>query len=122
MSRPASGSCRAPTRPERMSRPRRDHGWGSSLASAGGGAVARTSCRGVRAVAEAEPAARAARFFWERGKGRLLVELQDGHERLLRYLDVADPLHPLLTLLLLLEQLALAGDVAAVALGDDVLA
>ena len=46
----------------------------------------------------------------------LLVERQHGQERLLRHLDRADLLHPLLALLLLLEQLALAGDVAAVAL------
>ena len=39
-----------------------------------------------------------------------------------RDLDPADHLHPLLALLLLLEQLALAGDVAAVALGEHVLA
>jgi hypothetical protein len=37
-------------------------------------------------------------------------------------LDAADRLHLLLALLLLLEQLALAGDVAAVALGEHVLA
>ena len=39
-----------------------------------------------------------------------------------RYLDPADHLHSLLALLLLLQQLALAGDVTAVALGEDVLA
>src|SRR6476661_11274766 len=43
-------------------------------------------------------------------------------ERLGRDLDAADVLHPLLAGLLLLEQLALAADVAAVALGEDVLA
>src|SRR5687768_6841377 len=48
--------------------------------------------------------------------------LQDGEKGLLRDLDLADPLHPLLAFLLLLEQLALAGDVAAVALGEHVLA
>src|SRR3712207_7569041 len=37
-------------------------------------------------------------------------------------LDPPHHLHPLLALLLLLEQLALAGDVAAVALGEHVLA
>jgi hypothetical protein len=37
-------------------------------------------------------------------------------------LDAADHLHALLALLLLLEQLALAGDVTAVALGEHVLA
>ena len=49
-------------------------------------------------------------------------DLEHRKERLLRDLDRADLLHPLLALLLLLEQLALAGDVAAVALGEHVLA
>ena len=48
-------------------------------------------------------------------------EFEDAHERLLGDLDAADALHALLALLLLLQQLALAADVAAVALGDDVL-
>jgi hypothetical protein len=48
--------------------------------------------------------------------------LEGGDERLLGDLDAADVLHLLLALLLLLEQLALAGDVAAVALGQHVLA
>src|SRR5438045_3244022 len=50
------------------------------------------------------------------------VDLQDRQERLLREVDAADLLHPLLALFLLLEELLLAGDVAAVALRDDVLA
>src|SRR5680860_553442 len=45
-----------------------------------------------------------------------------GDERLLGDLDAADHLHPLLALLLLLQQLTLAGDVTAVALGQHVLA
>src|SRR5215210_7952181 len=49
-------------------------------------------------------------------------ELEHREERLLRHLDAADLLHALLAFLLLLEQLALARDVAAVALGDHVLA
>src|SRR3989442_6374985 len=48
--------------------------------------------------------------------------LEDRQERLLRHLDLADLLHALLALLLLLEQLPLARDVAAIALGGDVLA
>src|SRR4029077_4412929 len=48
--------------------------------------------------------------------------LEHGEEGLLRDLDRAHHLHPLLAFLLLLEQLALARDVAAVALGGDVLA
>src|SRR3712207_9478728 len=47
---------------------------------------------------------------------------QGGDEGLLRDLDPPDGLHPLLALLLLLQQLALAGDVTAVALGEHVLA
>src|SRR4051794_6957713 len=47
---------------------------------------------------------------------------QGGDEGLLRNVDPPDGLHPLLALLLLLQQLALTGDVAAVALGQDVLA
>src|SRR5262245_55748724 len=51
-----------------------------------------------------------------------VAEVEHGEERLLRDLDSADLLHAPLALLLLLEQLALAGDVAAVALRDHVLA
>src|SRR5438093_7841903 len=50
------------------------------------------------------------------------AHLQDCQKRFLRDLDLADTLHPLLAFLLLLEQLALARDVAAVALGEHVLA
>src|ERR671929_163698 len=53
---------------------------------------------------------------------RGLVQVEHGEERLLRHLDAADLLHPLLPRLLLLEQLALARDVAAVALREHVLA
>src|SRR4026209_364731 len=45
--------------------------------------------------------------------------LQHRQERLLRNLDLSDLLHPFLAFLLLLEQLALARDVAARALGRD---
>src|SRR5439155_16816491 len=48
--------------------------------------------------------------------------VQRGDEGFLRDLDPADHLHPALALLLLLQQLALAGDVTAVALGEHVLA
>src|SRR5258708_15499323 len=53
---------------------------------------------------------------------RLLVEAEGGDERLLRHLYPADLLHLLLAFLLPLEQLALPRDVAAVALGEHVLA
>src|SRR5829696_7929992 len=50
------------------------------------------------------------------------IQLQDREERLLRNLDGADLLHPLLALLLLLEQLALPGYVSPVELRGHVLA
>src|SRR5205823_11204089 len=51
-----------------------------------------------------------------------LVKLQHRHEGFLWNLHRADPLHPPLTFFLLFEQFALAGDVAAIALGQHVLA
>src|SRR2546422_242561 len=51
-----------------------------------------------------------------------LVNLEHREERFLRDLHGAHLLHPLLSFLLLFEQLALARDVAAVALGGHVLA
>src|SRR4051812_46352353 len=57
-----------------------------------------------------------------RGSPLRVAEVEHGEECLLRHLDRADLLHPLLAGLLLLEQLALARDVAAVALRDHVLA
>ncbi len=56
------------------------------------------------------------------GRRLALVHPEHRQECLLRDLHRADPLHALLAFLLLLEQLALAGDVATVALGEDVLA
>src|SRR4051812_17047323 len=52
----------------------------------------------------------------------LLTDFENGQKGLLGNFDVADLLHALLSFLLLLEQLALARDVAAVALGRHVLA
>src|ERR1700677_385778 len=51
-----------------------------------------------------------------------ILHLQRRDERLLRDLDPAELAHLLLAGLLLVEQLALAGGVAAVAFGGDVLA
>src|ERR1035438_9725670 len=56
------------------------------------------------------------------GRSPLLAELEHRQESLLGDLDPAHLLHPLLTLLLRLEQLALARDVAAVTLGEQGLA
>src|SRR6185295_19244911 len=53
---------------------------------------------------------------------RIRTRLEHREEGLLGDLDRAHHLHALLAFLLLLEELALAGDVAAVALGGDVLA
>src|SRR5271170_945965 len=50
------------------------------------------------------------------------IHLQRGDEGLLRDVDLAELAHALLAFLLLVQQLALAGRVAAIALGGDVLA
>src|SRR3990172_73143 len=52
----------------------------------------------------------------------LLGDFEDGQEGFLRDIHAADALHALLALLLLFKELALAGDVAAITLGDYVLA
>src|SRR6266566_9120621 len=51
----------------------------------------------------------------------VLIKAEHRHERLLRNLDRADALHASLAFLLLFQQLAFACDVAAVALGQNVL-
>src|SRR5947209_11799897 len=70
------------------------------------------------------PFLRPSQINGENGRKRPLavVHLERGDEGRLRDLDVADLAHPLLALLLLLEKLLLAADVAAVALGQHVLA
>src|SRR5262249_35581683 len=50
------------------------------------------------------------------------IHLQGRDERLLRNVHLAELAHPLLAFLLFFQELALAGDVAAVALGGDILA
>ena len=52
----------------------------------------------------------------------LVVQLEDGHERLGGHLDRSQLAHLLLAFLLLLEELLLSRDIAAVALGKHVLA
>ena len=52
----------------------------------------------------------------------IVVGPENRHEGLLRDFDVADHLHALFALFLLFEQLAFAGDVAAVTLGGNVFA
>src|SRR5688500_18675023 len=59
---------------------------------------------------------------WIRRPCCSILLLQDGHERLLRDVDAADALEALFAFLLLFQELALSGDVAAVALGGDVFA
>src|SRR6188768_550196 len=56
-----------------------------------------------------------------RRSAALLPDLEHRQERLLRDLHLADALHALLAFFLLLEQLALARDVATVALREHVL-
>ena len=56
------------------------------------------------------------------GAVRVSVHLEDGEERLPGDLHRPHLLHALLSLFLLFEEFALARDVAAVALGQDVLA
>src|SRR5438876_12097196 len=90
------------------------------------GVVSTTSPRKAVCMTSAVPTR------WERGSdafagrsgwnGTRLVNLQDRQERLLRDLDRSYLLHPLLSFFLLLEQLALARDVAPVAFGGHVLA
>src|SRR5580704_16107801 len=48
------------------------------------------------------------------------ADFEHRQEGLLRNFDLAELLHPLLSLALLLQQLPFAGDIAAVALGGDV--
>src|ERR1051325_8826 len=50
------------------------------------------------------------------------ADFEDGEEGFLGDVDATDALHALLAFLLLLEEFAFAGDVAAVALGEDVFA
>ena len=51
-----------------------------------------------------------------------VVGAEDGDERLLRDVDVADFLHALLAFALLVKKLAFTGNVAAVAFGENVFA
>ena len=52
----------------------------------------------------------------------ILIEFQDRHKRLLRYLHVTDHLHAFLALLLFLQQLALPRNVAAITFSQHVFA
>ena len=52
----------------------------------------------------------------------LVVGAEDGDERFLRDVDVADFLHALLAFALLVKKLAFTGDIAAVAFGENVFA
>ena len=56
------------------------------------------------------------------GQGVLFVQLEDGHEGFLGDFHAAQLTHAFFALLLLFEQLLLAGDVAAVAFGKNILA
>src|SRR5439155_6961966 len=65
---------------------------------------------------------RSAAGFHRETPARRLVDLEESEKGLLGDVHPPDLLHPLLPFLLLLEKLALARDVAAVALRKDVLA
>src|SRR6185295_8130277 len=80
----------------------------------------KSDLRRGRVMGGGEPMSRSGRTW--RSFMRRRSALEHRQERFLRHLDPADLFHPLLAFLLLLEQLALAGDVAAIALGGDVLA
>src|SRR3954469_11847152 len=114
MSPPARRARRRAPRPGRR-RPRPPR-W--AAAATGRSRGSRGACRARRS----RPTCRRRRSRSARARSRLVPQLQHRQERLLGPLDAADLLHPLLALLLLLEQLALTRDVAAVALGDHVLA
>jgi hypothetical protein len=58
----------------------------------------------------------------ERSANSLIANLQNGQERFLRNFHAADLFHAPLAFLLLFKQLALTGNVAAVALGEHVFA
>src|SRR5437016_14489807 len=59
---------------------------------------------------------------WGLALGSAVAHAEGGDEGGLRNLDLAELAHPLFAFLLLFEQLAFAGDVAAVAFGEHVLA
>src|ERR1700683_3926436 len=50
----------------------------------------------------------------------VFADLENGQESLLRDIDAADPFHSFFAFLLFFEELAFAGNVAAVAFGNDV--
>src|SRR5215472_11937901 len=99
-----------------------------------GGATAAISRRGrrnqsstmhTRVTGSASQESRTITETRDCGIGKTLVfaaDLQHGEECLLRDLDVPELFHALLAFLLFLEELALAADVAAVALRQHVLA
>src|SRR5713226_2623983 len=99
---------------------RRTAGWVSSSAAAPGVVTTSTGpcCAASAASSGVVSTTSPRKAVWT----TRLVNLQDREERFLRDLDRAHLLHPLFPLLLLLEQFALAGHVAAVALGRHVLA
>src|SRR4029078_7877178 len=79
----------------------------------------RDSGEGLPVPPSADARATATSIAERRGS---VVELQRRDEDVARHLDAPDRLHLLLAFLLLLQQLALTRDVAAVALGEHVLA
>src|SRR6188474_983920 len=102
-------------------RRRRDGGrpsWSSSYSAA----LKRSASRRSITRSRARPAAIIRWRVGSHSSTSALVHAEHREERFLRDLHRPDPLHPLLSLFLLLEQLPLPGDIATVALGKDVLA
>ena len=127
-SRPPASSPRPPDRAARRARESKRRGQ-DHVAQEGGlddQTRERSAVSGERALSRPTPirrleADRLLPLTAHRSPLTSSVHLQHGQKRLLRNLHRADLLHPLLPLFLLLEELALAGDVAAVALGQHVL-
>src|SRR5687768_12955842 len=84
-------------------------------------AQVRTNSARITAVTIDSKYSRTTDFFFS-GLSAIRPYLQHRQERLLGDLDASHALHALLAFLLLLEQLSLARDVAAVTLGEHVLA
>src|SRR5690606_9958073 len=105
--------------------------WSTTIGSLGSSRPARCARRRAknrrssiqtRPVAKVSTTSASSNHFIMSAHPLLVVHLEHRQERFLRDLDATDLLHPLLALLLFLEELLLAADVATVALGQHVLA
>ena len=78
--------------------------------------------RTIERPVPALPQQQAAPTYWSHFYFLIFIQFQHAHKGFLRNLHVSYLAHPLLTFLLLLQQLLLSGNIAAVALGEDVFA